>query len=144
MGIIKGQNLRLMIGGKCVGAATNSTLHTTATTEDVSTKDSTGDWAENEVTGLSWDASSEALVVDTKDAGAADLQSIWDAFTSKEPVQVEFIQTNGEKNRQAVTSGIHFTGNGIINDVSIQAQNKSNTTLSIQIQGHGALALSVN
>lgn len=144
MGVIKGQNLRLMIGGKCVGAATNSTLHTTAATEDVSTKDSTGDWAENEVTGLSWDASSEALVVDTEDSGAAGLESIWAAYTSKEPVQVEFIQTNGDKNRQAVASGIHFTGNGVINDLSIQAQNKANVTLSIQIQGHGELALSVN
>lgn len=62
MATIKGQNLRLLIGGKCVAGATSCTMHIAAQTEDSSTKDDTGDWTRNEITGLQWDASVDALM----------------------------------------------------------------------------------
>lgn len=61
---IKGQNLRLFVGDSVVAASTSCTLHTAAQVEDSSTKDSDGDWTENEVVGLSWDVSVDALVTD--------------------------------------------------------------------------------
>lgn len=70
MAILKGQNLRILINGKCVGASTSCTVHLAAQTEDSSTKDSTGMWSETTVTGLSWDASADALVKTT--TGTAD------------------------------------------------------------------------
>lgn len=63
MATIKGQNLRIFINDTCVAASRSCTLHTAASVQDVTTKDS-GDWAENEVTELSWDASVEGLIVD--------------------------------------------------------------------------------
>ena len=63
MGTIKGQNLRLFLGGKCVAAATNATFHIAAQMGDCTTKDSEGDWTEQEPVGMSWDAQSESLVI---------------------------------------------------------------------------------
>jgi hypothetical protein len=62
MSTIKGQNLRVMVGGKCIAMATSCTFHVSAQLEDSSTKDSVGDFQEQEVTGLSWDAQPESLV----------------------------------------------------------------------------------
>lgn len=66
MGFIKGQNLRLLIDGACVGSALTCTLHVGTQIEDNSTKDSAGKWVENILTGLNWDASAEAVVTDGK------------------------------------------------------------------------------
>lgn len=60
---IKGQNLRLFIGDKCVAAATNCSLNVSANLQDATTKDS-GEWAESICTGVSWEASVEALVTE--------------------------------------------------------------------------------
>ena len=62
MATIKGQNLRILLDGKCVAASTACTMHLSANVEDSSTKDDTGDWAQNEVVGLTWDVSVDALV----------------------------------------------------------------------------------
>lgn len=144
MANIKGQNLRLFIakGGAgqlaCVAAATSCTLHTAANTEDASTKDDTGDWGATEVTGLTWDCSCESLLVIDDDANA--IKDIWEAYSKKQPVGIAVQSAKGEKNRTVDIDGISFTGNAIITDLSIQAQNKQNTTLSIQLQGVGELA----
>lgn len=62
MGTIKGQNLRLFIGGVCVAAAKSCQVHISAATEASSTKDTEGNWEEVEVTGLNWDVQADALV----------------------------------------------------------------------------------
>jgi hypothetical protein len=46
MGVIKGQNLRVLIGGKCVAFATSCTVHVSLNLEDSSTKDSTNNFTE--------------------------------------------------------------------------------------------------
>lgn len=148
MGYIKGQNLRLFIKGdggtgtlQCVAAATSCALHTAATTEDASTKDDTGDWGVTEVTGFAWDCSCDSLLVFEDEAGTANaIKDIWEVYNSKKAVDIAVQSAGGEKNREA-GSGKKFTGKAIITDLSIQAQNKQNTTLSIQLQGVGELAL---
>lgn len=136
MPIIKGQNLRLFIDDKCVAAALNASLHAATNTEDISTKDSTGDWTENEVAGYSWDASSEALIVDRSD-DANTLESLWNAYVSKRTVDISTCVTGGEKNREPATYLLF--GQALITDLSIQSQNKNNVTLSIQLSGTGKL-----
>ena len=66
MATIKGQNLRVLLGGRCVAAATSCTLHVAMQTEDSSTKDDDGDFATVNPVGLSWDVSVDALVTDGK------------------------------------------------------------------------------
>lgn len=136
---VKGQNLRLFIGEKCIAAATSCTLHIAASLEDASTKDSTGDWDEQEVTGKSWDASADALVVvDAEDTNG--LQAFDAAALVGTKVTVKVCQTDGEKNRTKKTSGKEFTGSAWVNDFSMNAGNKANATYTIQLKGDGALA----
>lgn len=62
MPTIKGQNLRILLGGKCVAASTDSSVHLAMQVQNRSTKDDTGDWAENVPVGMSWDARVTAYV----------------------------------------------------------------------------------
>jgi len=62
MSKIKGGDLMLFVDGKSIAYATNHTLEINAETSDTSNKDEgAGDWATQEVTLLSWTASSENL-----------------------------------------------------------------------------------
>lgn len=62
MATIKGQNLRIAIDGNCIMQAQSCTLHVAMQAQESSTKDSDGDWVENEIVGANWDASSDAVV----------------------------------------------------------------------------------
>lgn len=137
--ILKGQNFRVKLGGKYVAASNSCTLHVAANLEDTSTKDSTGDWSEQEVTGKSWDGSVDALVViDSSDTDAITGIDATDLIG--ETVDIEYTQTTGEKNRADAASGIKRYGKAIVNDVSQTFSNKQNSTYSMQFQGVGALS----
>jgi hypothetical protein len=141
MGTIKGQNLRVMVGGKCIAMATSCTFHIGTSLEDSSTKDSTGDWQEQEVVGLNWDASCDSLVtlVDNGSNGEmpADLLSL---IINKTKVTLTFDQTAGTNNRTAQNAAIKRSGYAYVTDVQITAQNRANSTCTVQFTGTGALS----
>ena len=140
MSTIKGQNLRVMVGGKCIAMATSCTFHIAAQTEDSSTKDDTGDWAVNEVVGLSWDASTDSLVTLTDNGSNGELPTdIISAMISKTVVTLTFDVTSGTNNRTAQNSALKKSGQAIIADYNITAQNRANSTLSVQFTGTGPL-----
>ena len=140
MGVIKGQNLRVMVGGKCIAMATSCTFHISAQLEDTSTKDSTGDWQEQEVVGLSWDASTESLVTLTDNGTNGELpQDLLSLIINKTLVTLTFDQTAGTNNRTGQNSAIKRTGTAYLTDVSISAQNRSNAQFSCQFSGTGPL-----
>ena len=62
MATIKGQNLRLTVAEQCVARARTCTVHIAMQSESSSTKDDDGDWENNTIVGMSWDASCEAEV----------------------------------------------------------------------------------
>ena len=135
MAILKGQNFRVFLGGKCCAAATTCSLHIAANLEETSTKDSTGDWQEQECVSKAWDGSVEGLVMVEADA---DAQTGWDvASLIGSEVEVKFDITNGDKNRVSATA--KYEGKAIINDWSLSAGNKANVTYSAQFQGVGEL-----
>lgn len=141
MATIKGQNLRVMVGGKCIAMATSCTFHVAAQTESASTKDDANDFEVNEVTGLSWDASTESLVT-LQDNGTngelpTDLLSV---MIAKTKVTLTFDVTNGTNNRVGTNSALKKSGLAYINDISITAANRQNSTLSVQFLGTGPLA----
>ena len=141
MATIKGQNLRVMVGGKCIAMATSCTFHVAAQTEDSSTKDDTGDWASNDVVGLSWDASTDALVTLTDNGSngelAADLVS---TMIAKTQVTLTFDTTGSTNNRTAQNSAIKRSGNAYITDISVTAANRQNSTFTVSFTGNGALS----
>ena len=141
MGTIKGQNLRVMVGGKCVAMATSCQFHVAAQLEDASTKDSEGDWQEQEVTGLSWDAQTESLVTLEDNGSNGELpQDLLSLMINKTRVTLTFDQTAGTNNRVGQNSVIKKSGYAWISDIQITAANRQNSTVTVQFQGTGALA----
>ena len=141
MGTIKGQNLRVMVGGKCIAMATSCTFHVSAQLEDSSTKDSVGDFQEQEVTGLSWNAQTESLVTLEDNGSNGELpQDLLSLMINKTKVTLTFDTTAGTNNRVGQNSVIKKTGEAYITDMSVQAANRQNSTLSVQFTGTGPLS----
>ena len=130
-----------MVGGKCIAMATSCQFHIGTTLEDSSTKDSTGDWQEQEVTGLNWDASTESLVTLTDNGSNGEIPSeILSLIINKTLVTLTFDTTSGTKNRTAQNSALKKSGSAYVTDVSISAANRQNSTLSVKFTGTGALS----
>lgn len=139
MTAIKGQNLRIAIGGKYIAFATSCTVHVSATLEDSSTKDSTNGWQEQEITGMAWDISCDALYSVDEDATGINGVDALDLILAQQEIEVTFEQTQGAKNREKVASSAVYTGKAYVNDISVQAPNRQNTTYTLQATGNGAL-----
>ena len=140
MSTIKGQNLRILVGGKCVAMATSCTFHVSAQLEDSSTKDSVGDWQEQEVTGLSWDAQTDSLVTLEDNGTNGELpQDLFDIIINKTKVTLTFDQTAGANNRVAQNSALKRTGEAYLTDATATAQNRQNTTFQAKFTGTGPL-----
>lgn len=141
MATIKGQNLRVMVDGKCIAMATSCTFHISAQLEDSSTKDSTGDWQEQEVTGLSWDASTDSLVVLTDNGTGGELSiDLMSLIINKTAVTLTFDQTAGTNNRVGQDATIKRTGQAYLTDYSLTAPNRANSSLTCQFTGNGPLS----
>ena len=141
MGTIKGQNLRVMVGGKCIAMATSCTFHISAQVESASTKDDANDFEVNEVTGLSWDAQTDSLVTLTDNGVNGELPTdLMSLIINKTKVTLTFDQTAGTNNRTGQNSAIKRSGEAYLTDYSISAQNRQNSTLSCQFTGTGPLS----
>ena len=142
----KGQNFRCFIDDKCVAAAKTCSFEETAELEDISTKDSTGSAKQNSTKGKSWNGSVDALVLNTTDTGAQTLDYFIKKIVSGVQVGVKFTETEGDKNRTAVsdaTNEIKVTGIALINDVTIKSTVNEEITLSIKFIGYGPLTKTV-
>lgn len=141
MGIIKGQNLRVMVGGKCIAMATSCQIHIGTQLEDSSTKDSTGDWQEQEVTGLNWDATTDSLVTLEDNGTNGELpQDLMSLIINKTLVTLTFDQTAGTNNRVGQNSVIKRSGSAYLTDYNLTAPNRQNSTLNCKFTGTGPLA----
>jgi hypothetical protein len=141
MATIKGQNLRVMVGTKCIAMATSCTFHISAQVESASTKDDANDFEVNEVTGLSWDAQTESLVTLTDNGVNGELPTdLMSLIINKTKVTLTFDQTAGTNNRTGQNSAIKRSGDAYLTDFSISAQNRQNSTLSCQFTGTGPLS----
>ena len=141
MGTIKGQNLRVMVGGKCIAMATSCQIHIGTQLEDASTKDSTGDWQEQEVTGLNWDATTDSLVTLEDNGTNGELpQDLMSLILNKTKVTLSFDQTAGANNRVGQNSVIKRSGTAYLTDFNLTAANRQNAQLNCKFTGTGALS----
>ena len=142
MSTIKGQNMRLMVGGKCLAMALSGSIHLSAQLEDASTKDSTGDWQEQEVTGLSWDASSDAFVVLTDNGTNGEITTeLMNLIINKTQVTLTWDTTAGTNNRVAQNSAIKCTGNAFLTDFTIDSPNRQSTKVKCNFTGNGPITM---
>ena len=141
MSVIKGQNLRVMVGGKCIAMATNCTFHVSAQLDDASTKDDANDWQKQEVVGLSWDASTDSLVTLTDNGTNGELPTdLLSLIINKTEVTLTFDQTAGTNNRVGQNASIKRVGQAFLTDFNISAQNRANAVMTCQFTGNGPLA----
>lgn len=136
MATIKGQNLRLFVQGIVVGYATTCQAHVSAQLSNTTTKDDTDDWANNDVTGLSWDVSSDALVGDPE-SGGKTYQQLLSVMVSKTKVSVSFSMASGSHN--ATEGSSYLSGQAYITDIQATATNRENSTFTVQLTGTGPL-----
>ena len=139
MGVIKGQNLRIKLGTKYVAFATSCTVHVSAQLEESSTKDSTNGWQKQEITGMNWDISVDALYSVDTDATGVNGADALDLILAQQQIDVEFTQAEGEKNCVPSSGDIKYSGKAWVNDVSVNAPNRQNTTYTLQATGDGEL-----
>lgn len=140
MSTIKGQNMRLMVDGKCIAMALSGSIHIAAQLEDSSTKDSVGDFQEQEVTGLSWDASSDAFVVLTDNGTNGEITTALMALIiNKTQITLTWDTTAGTNNRVAQNSAIKCSGNAFLTDFSIDSTNRQSVKASCKFTGNGPI-----
>jgi predicted secreted protein len=132
---IMGQNFRVFVGGSAVPEATNCQVTIQGNLEDATTKDSTGGWNEEQMTSKQW-----SVQVDDVDASLATLRALITRFNSDSKTSVGWDQTAGAQNREAQTASFARSGQAILNDLSINANNRTTIQVSCQYQGSGALA----
>lgn len=130
-----GQNFRVFVAGAAVPEATNCSITLQGNMDDASTKDSTGGWNEEEMASKQW-----SVQVDNVDASLASLRALITRFNSDSKTTVGWDQTAGAQNREAQNADFARSGQAILNDLTIQADNRTTIQVSCQYQGSGALA----
>ena len=132
---IMGQNFRVFVGGDAVPEATSCSVTITGSMEDSTTKDTTGSYAQEKMASKDWNVS-----VDSIDASLATLRALITRFNSDSKVTVGWDQASGAQNRVAQNATFARSGQAILNDLSIQANNRTNIQTTCQYQGSSALA----
>lgn len=140
----KGQYIRLLLAttanpSTVVAAAKQLSLHGSAQTEDSSTKDTTGDALEYEVTGQSYDITGSGLVLTPNDAlltGGLGLND-FEGWVKDQLLYWRICVMEGTNNRTVVEEIAH--GQGKLTNLQIQAQNKQNATYNYTLNGYGAI-----
>jgi len=132
---VMGQNFRVFVGGAAVPEATSCQVTIQGNLEDGATKDSAGGWNEEMMTSKQWN-----VQVDDYDASVTTLRALITRFNSDSQVSVGWDQTAGSQNREAQEAAFARSGQAILNDLSIQANNRQTIQVSCQYQGSGALA----
>lgn len=143
----KGQYYRLLLSTaanptKVIAAAKDMTLHGSANTEESSTKDTTGNATEYEVTGLNYDISGGALVLTDDDSlGGQTANTLNDFLTNFNDTLLywRICLMKGTNNR-TVDKEL-FSGTGKLTNLSISAQNRQNTTYNYTLTGYGSITV---
>lgn len=132
---IMGQHFRVFVAGAAVPEAVNCSVTISGNMEDSTTKDTVGSYTQEQMTAKDWNVS-----VDNIDASLANLRALITRFNSDAKVTVGWDQTAGTQNRVAQNAPFAMSGQAILNDLSIQANNRTNIQVTCQYQGSGALA----
>lgn len=142
MSKIKGGDLMLFIDGKSIAYATSHTLEITGETTDTSNKDEGGgDWSSQEVSILSWSASSENLY--SEDGEGDNYEDLFDLMVAKQPIDAVFAKKSG--NATDVPTGgwtksaPSYEGKVVITSLSLNAPNGEYASYTAQFQGVGKL-----
>lgn len=140
----KGQYIRLLVSvaanpSTVVAAAKQMALHGSAQTEDSSSKDTTGNALEYEVTGQSYDITGSGMVLTPNDTLLTDAVGLndFESWLQDQVLNWKICVMEGTNNRTVVEEIAH--GQGKLTNLQIQAQNKQTVTYNYTINGYGAI-----
>lgn len=142
----RGQFVRLFLGNdnsavpiKVIGAARQLSLHIVLAMENSTTKDTEGDWENQEPTGISFDINSTALTrsgetitSEVQAQGLADLEEIY-----KNGTPVRFLIANVSGANQRTMGSVIVSGSVILQTLTINAPNRQDSDYSSQMVGYG-------
>ena len=134
MSKIKGQNFRLLQNAAAIPEATNCSITLQGNTEDTSTKDTEGLFNQEAIVSNQWSAQ-----VDTYQSDTAALRSIISTFIAAQAVPVGWDQTAGSQNRVAQNANFKRSGQALLNDFTMNFNDRETVALSLQFQGTGGL-----
>ena len=129
MATVKGQNLRLFIGGVAVAAAQQCDLSLRLNVKTVTTKDDTNDFGGIITTSLSWEVRANGVV--TVDPSRNDPSTLLNRIG--QTVYAEMAAASGVQNSDK--GEIMLSGEAVISDVQITAQNQEESTYSVTLTG---------
>lgn len=132
---LKGQNFRVFVAGAAVAEATSCQVSISGNMEDARTKDTEGSYSTEQMVSRGWTAQ-----VDSLQATAAELKALITTFNSDSAVTVGWDQTDGTANRVAQNASFARSGSAHLIDLTINAPNRANISVSAQYQGSGALS----
>ena len=140
----RGQYIRLLLATAAnptavIAAAKQMSLHGSATVEDSSTKDTTGDYTEQEVTGLSYDITGNAQLLTSNDplATGANTAGGMLAKLQDTPLYWRICIMEGDNNRTIVST--ICSGQAKLTQWSLQGQNKQVATFNYTLTGFGPI-----
>ena len=141
---IKGQNLRAFISGNAVPLATSCNVTISGNMEEESTKDSQGSFAEEQMVSKLWNVQAD-LHPDMGNGLESFVGSISGYLRmAKEMslVSVGFDHTDKDsgKNRTPKNAGFSRSGQALLTDFTLTANNRNNVAMSVTFTGSGALA----
>lgn len=152
MSKIKGGNLMLFVNDgasgdvKSIAYATSHTLSISGDTQDTSNKDEGGgDWSANEVSTLSWTATSENLY--SADGAGNNYADLFDALVGKKKLKAVFCtratetpdDTKVPADGWNVSTTNSYEGEVVITSLELNAPNGEYATFTAQFTGIGAL-----
>lgn len=145
----KGQFIRLFLsdddqasGLKVIAAAKELTLHLSAQVENSSTKDTTGNFVENEITALSYDISTTSLVLSGDDSlitGAKHLASLEAMYDDDNLLAWQIANVSGTNNRTKGT--VICSGKAYLTQLTINSANRQNATAQTTLKGYGEIVV---
>ena len=131
MATVKGQNLRIFVGGRAIIAALDCQLRLQLNVTPYSTKDDEGAWTKNRAVNLQWSVTANAAVTDEEELGAIGVAELSDLIG--QTVQVQLATAGGDKNRDSGETML--AGDAIVSDIQYTAQNRQRTTCQVTLTG---------
>jgi hypothetical protein len=124
MSKIKGQNFKTSCS--LVADETNCTVTVQGNTEDTTTKSDTGLFSKDTVVSKQW-----SVQTDTYQAEVSQLRAIITAFNAAAAISVGWTATG---------SNVGRSGQALLNDFSMQFDDRQTVQCQLQFQGTGALS----
>jgi hypothetical protein len=142
----KGQYVRLFLGSdntstpdKVIAAAKQLSFHVSMSMENATTKDTQGDWQDQEPVGLAFDISTSALMRGgdqiTSQVGGQTVSDLQDIYESSNPVKFQIANTSGANQR--TKGAIIVSGSVVITSLTLNGPNRQNADYSAQLSGFG-------